>query len=34
MKMEGVDLIVTKDGIEEVGEGGTNPATMLLVKKG
>ena len=34
MNMEGVDLIVTEDGVEEVGEGGTNPATMLLMKKG
>ena len=34
MKMERVDLVMAKDGIEEVGEGGTNPATMLLVKKG
>ena len=34
MKMEGMDLIVTEDGVEEVGEGGTNLATMLLVKRG
>ena len=32
MKMEGVNLVMAEDGIEEVG--GTNPATILLMKKG
>ena len=34
MKMESMDLVMAKDGVEEVREGGTSPATMLLMKKG
>ena len=34
MKMESVDLVMAKDGVEEVGEGGTTLVTMLLMKKG
>ena len=34
MKMEGVQLVMAEDGVEEVREGGTKLATMLLMKKG
>ena len=34
MKMQCLQPVVAKDLVEEVGEGGTNPAAMALVKKG
>ena len=34
MKMNGVEIIMAKDGIEEAGEGGTSPAKTLCKKKG
>ena len=34
MKMKGLQPVMAEDGVEEVGEGGTNLAMMLLMKKG
>ena len=34
MKMQRLQPVMAKDLIEELGEGGTSPATMLLMKKG
>ena len=34
MKMQRLQPVVAEDLIEEVREGGTSPAMMLLVKKG
>ena len=34
MEMQRLQPVVVEDLIKEIGEGGTNPAAMLLVKKG
>ena len=34
MKMEGVDLIVTEDGVEDVGEGGNQPGNGATREEG
>ena len=34
MKMEGVEIVMAKGGIEEAGERGTSPVKTLCKKKG
>ena len=34
MEMKGLQPVMAEDGIKEVGEGGNQPATTLLIKKG
>ena len=34
MKVEGVELVMSEDGVEKFREGGTSPAKMLCTKKG
>ena len=34
MEMKGLQPVMAEDSIEEVREGGTRPATTLLMKKG
>ena len=34
MKMEGVEIIMAEDGVEEPEKGGTSPAKTMCKKKG